>query len=170
MVITIKFLTKLILVLFILPFISQVLLRARVSPLAKDLLLARCCIVVTVIGTFGIALAATPAVLFAFLPLFAFLEGFNASVKSLLAQLAGSDRTAILFTAVGVLENVGILLAGPAIAGTFSVGLRWGEQWYGLAFMVAGLMFSVAAMIVLIIRISHQDKVEQNCDEAGNGN
>lgn len=152
--------------MFILPFISQILLRAQVSPLAKDLLLARYCIVVTVIGTFGIALAATPAVLLACLVPFAFLEGFNASVKSLLAQLAGSDRTAILFTAVGVLENIGVLLAGPAIAGSFTVGLRWGEQWYGLPFMVAGLMFGVAAIMIIGVRISSQAGVDRDYYEA----
>lgn len=153
MVTTIKYLTKLILVLFILPLISQLLLQARVSALAKDLLIARCCIVVTAIGTFGIALAATPAMLFTFLVPFAFLEGFNASVKSLLAQLAGDSQTAILFTAVGALESLGTIIALPAMASIFSVGLRWGEEWYGLAFMLAGLMFSITAVIVLGVRL-----------------
>lgn len=164
MVTTIKYLTKLILVLFILPFISQLLLRARVSPLAKDLLVARCCIVVTAIGTFGIALATTPAMLFAFLVPFAFLEGFNASVKSLLAQLAEDGQTAILFTAVGALESVGTIVAVPAMASIFGVGLRWGEQWYGLVFVLAGLMFSIAAMIVLGVRLHGQDRVEQESE------
>ncbi|OAQ59144.2 MFS transporter [Pochonia chlamydosporia 170] len=161
LVITLRFLSKLILVLFVLPVASHLLLRAHVSPLAKDLLLARCCIVITAVGAFGIASAATPAVLVVFLVPFAFLEGFNATVKSFLAQLAGGDRTAIVFTAVGVLENVGVLLAGPAIAGTFSVGLRWGEQWYGLPFAVAGAMFSVAAVMVLSIRIYSEDAAER---------
>lgn len=161
LVITLRFLSKLILVLFVLPVASHLLLRAHVSPLAKDLLLARCCIVITAVGAFGIALAATPAVLVVFLVPFAFLEGFNATVKSFLAQLAGGGRTAIVFTAVGVLENVGVLLAGPAIAGTFSVGLRWGEQWYGLPFAVAGAMFSVAAVMVLSIRIYSEDAAER---------
>lgn len=134
------------------PVITQVLLQAQVSPLSKDLLLARCCIIVTVIGTFGIALATTPAILYAFLVLFAFLEGFNASIKSLLAQLAGNGQIAILFTAVGVLENIGTLIAGPAMASIFGIGLQWGEQWYGLVFMVAGLMFSITTIIILGVR------------------
>lgn len=117
--------------------------------------------ILTAIGTFGIALAATPAMLFTFLVPFAFLEGFNASVKSLLAQLAGGGQTAILFTAVGALESVGTIVAVPAMASIFGVGLRWGEEWYGLAFMLAGLMFSITAVIVLGVRLHDCEKNNQ---------
>ncbi|KAK2593186.1 hypothetical protein QQS21_009115 [Conoideocrella luteorostrata] len=113
---SIKAVTKLVLVLLILPLVSLKLSQAKVSASRNNALMARYCIILAALGRSNIA---------------------------------------IIFSMVSVLENLAVMLAGPGVAFLFQVGLRWGSQWYGLPFMVAGALMGIAAIIVLSVSLGN---------------
>ncbi|KAK2597371.1 hypothetical protein QQS21_005995 [Conoideocrella luteorostrata] len=153
LVLSVKAFSKLVLVLLVLPLISQTLIQAEVSPPRKDLLLARYCIVLAALGAFGIAFSPSVVILMVCLVPFALSEGFDASIRSLIVQRATANgQVAIIFAVVSLLENLGIMVAGPGMAYAFRIGLGLGQQWYGLPFIVAGVLMMTAAVIVLSLR------------------
>lgn len=154
---SVKAFSKLALVLIVLPLVSQALVRAKVPPRKKDLLIARWCVVFAMAGAFGIAFASNAAVLVCFIVPFSLTEGFDASIKSLLAQVAGDGQLAVLFSVVSLLENLGIMVAGPGMAYAFRLGLQWGGAWLGLPFIVAGVIMAFAAAIVLSVRVEDME-------------
>ncbi|GAB0133073.1 hypothetical protein EsDP_00001489 [Epichloe bromicola] len=160
---SVKAFSKLALVLVILPLVSQALIRAKVPPRRKDLLIARWCVVLAMAGAFGIAFASNAAVLLCFIVPFSLTEGFDASIKSLLAQVAGDGQVAVLFSVVSLLENLGIMVAGPGMAYAFRLGLRWGGAWFGLPFIVAGVIMAFAAAIVLSVRVEDMEHGNPDC-------
>lgn len=146
---------NLVLLVVILPAISQVLLfRYRLSPIAKDALLARAGLMALLIGTFGIGFSSTSSMLITTLVIYSLGYGYDSSLRSLLIALAGEQHTAMLFTAMSVLQNIGMLIAGPLMAWAFRVGLRWGGVWIGLPFIATGCLLSCAACIVFGVRLT----------------
>ncbi|KAK2600216.1 hypothetical protein QQS21_005012 [Conoideocrella luteorostrata] len=155
--ISIKYFTKLILTVLILPLVSEAVLRMTGSSLRRDLLLSRYCILITVVSTFGIGTTSSATVLYALLVPFSLIEGYSAAIKTLLTQLTNDGETAILFSTIAVLENIGLLLAGPGFAAAFRLGLQWGEGWSGLPLLLAALVFSVATIIVFSVKLDAED-------------
>ncbi|KAM3506931.1 hypothetical protein MY11210_007362 [Beauveria gryllotalpidicola] len=46
----------------------------------------------------------------------------------------------------------GAILAGPVMASAFRVGLQWGQPWYGLPFLAAGLLQLFTLLILIYVR------------------
>lgn len=138
----------------ILPFATQVLLaRFGLSPLLKDLWLARGGIVTLIIGAFCIGLANSSPLLVFGLIIYSLGYGYGPAVRGLVVTMAEGRQTGLLFTSMSLLESIGLLVAGPLLAATFKVGMGWGSVWIGLPFISAGLCLLCAAAIVLVIRV-----------------
>lgn len=153
---------NLALVAAILPIVSQVLLvKFSLPPQVKDAWLARAGILALVTGTFGIGLASNSGMLIASLVVYALGSGYGPSMKSLLASVAGERHIGILFTAISVLETIGMLVAGPLMAATFRIGLGWGEFWIGLPFISTGCLLTCAAIIVFGVRVGRPQPAKQ---------
>lgn len=133
----------------ILPVINQLLTKApSLTPLMKDLWLARGSILLLVIGSFGLGLAPTSSTMIANLVLYSLGSGYGAAIRSLLTAAVHGEHTGMLYAMMSLLENAGSLIAGPLLALIFRLGLVWGGIWIGLPFIGAGLLFSLAAAIV----------------------
>lgn len=81
-------------------------------------------------------------------------SGYNLLVRSLLASTVEKSHIGTMYTVIGTLETVGILISGPLLAITFRVGMEGEGRWLGLPYIVAGLLLSLAAVIVCVIRVS----------------
>ncbi|POR35886.1 Uncharacterized protein TPAR_03920 [Tolypocladium paradoxum] len=133
----------------ILPVVSQLLAKASsLTPLMKDLWLARGSILLLVTGSFGLGLAPTSSTMIANLVLYSLGTGYGAAIRSLLTGAVHGEHTGLLYAMMSFLENTGSLIAGPLLALTFRVGLDSGGVWIGLPFIGAGFLFSLAAAIV----------------------
>lgn len=136
------------------PFATQVLLaRLGLSPLHKDLWLARAGIVTLVVGAFGIGLASSSPLLVIGLMIYSLGYGYGPAVRGVVVTMAEGRQTGLLFTSMSLLECLGLLVSGPLLAATFKLGMGWGGVWIGLPFITAGLCLLCAAVIVLGIRV-----------------
>jgi hypothetical protein len=58
-----------------------------------------------------------------------------------------------LYNTIAVTETIGTIIAGPLLSMSFRRGLEMGGLWIGLPFIIAGVLFSAAAIIVYIVRL-----------------
>ncbi|KAK3180627.1 hypothetical protein K4F52_007977 [Lecanicillium sp. MT-2017a] len=167
---SIKTFTRLALVTVIMPLISQALTATKMAPVVRDARIALWSLLGTITGAFGIAAASSAALLVPFLALFALDDVYMATMHSLLALLAPQDAVATLFSVMGVLRALGMMIAGPSMAAAFRIGLNWGKEWVGLPFVVAGALMSIAAVIVLQVPVRATDQSSpDSVDRADSG-
>ncbi|KJZ71934.1 hypothetical protein HIM_08690 [Hirsutella minnesotensis 3608] len=139
----------------ILPALSQVLMRKiRLSALAKDLVLVRTGITALILGALGIGLARSSITLVIGVVIYALGSGYAPAMRGLLVQMAGEEHIGTLFTAMSVLESIGVLTAGPMMAAAFRLGLGWGDAWIGLPFILASCLLGCAAVVVFGVSTS----------------
>lgn len=123
----------------------------------KDLWIARASIAALVAGSFGIGLSFTSSMLMGSLLVYGLGSGYGAAMRALLSQVAGNKHVGALYTTMSVVENVGMLIAGPLLAAAFRVGLAWGPAWTGLPFLAAGILLAFAGVIVSAVRLGDDD-------------
>ncbi|KAH8649270.1 major facilitator superfamily domain-containing protein [Xylariales sp. PMI_506] len=129
------------------PFVSQQLLFRGVSPQAKDLWLIRTSGLLRAAGSFMVGLAPTPALLAAGTCVSSLSAGYMVHMRALMTSMMPHD-IAMLYSVISLLETVGILIANPIMAASFRVGMDWGGSWIGLPFIIAGLLYITALVII----------------------
>ncbi|KAK4135842.1 MFS general substrate transporter [Trichocladium antarcticum] len=154
MVLTVRSAGSLATLLVLLPGASWLCVRRLgMSAVAKDLMLARWSGVVQIVGGLVIA-AATNGWLFSVgLTWFALGSGMSSLIRSLLNALVEEHHVGTVNSLVGFLETSGLMVAGPLLAKSLSVGLALGGAWIGLPFVVAALLFTVATAILWTFRL-----------------
>ncbi|KAK3497675.1 major facilitator superfamily domain-containing protein [Neurospora hispaniola] len=186
---TIPNFTSLITLLFILPFVSSLLLGTSspllftfssslssdtshassgthfyhlnltpLTPLQKDLHLARASSLLLTLGCLLIALATTRLGFTSGMILFALGSGLGSTLRSLLNALVDEEHMGLLNSVVGWLEMVGIMVAGPVLAEGMSEGLRKGGGWVGLPFWMAGGLLTGASGLVWVVQAGGEDE------------
>ncbi|KAM3507962.1 hypothetical protein MY10362_001465 [Beauveria mimosiformis] len=147
----------------VLPALSWLMLRRRrrdgggggMSALQKDLWLARGSGCVQVLGSFLTALAPTGPAFVAAIALYECNRGYMPSVVSVIvsvAERAGIAQQTTVYACVSTMSATGAMLAGPVMASAFRVGLQWGQSWYGLPFLAAGLLQLFTLLILIYVR------------------
>lgn len=136
------FLSSLVL-LFLLPLISSWLLTRHhppFSPMRKDILFVRVGFLFHAFGWLIIGFAPRLFVLVLGLGVSAFMAGAGGAVRAAITTWVSPDEVGRLYSVLGVLECLGLMGAGPAIAGLFNAGLRTGKDiWLGLPWIVNGV-------------------------------
>jgi len=146
--------TSLITLLVILPATTHLCLtRLEMSGLSKDIWLARLSGFVQIVGCLVIALAGNGWVLSVGLVFFALGTGLSALIRSLLNSLVEEHHVGMLNTLVGFLETTGLMVAGPVLAKSLSLGIRLGGGWIGLPFLTAMGFFVFSTFIVSVYRL-----------------
>lgn len=154
---------NLVLAVAVLPLINQVMLiKFKISPLTKDVWIARTTILAMLVGTIGIGLSTSSVMLIASLVTHAFSFGYGPSVRSVLVLVAGQEHIGSLFSAISVVEIVGSLIAGPSMAAAFRIGLRWGGAWLGLPFFGASGLLMGAVVIMFGVRLEDPEKLKED--------
>ena len=129
--------------LFLLPLISSWLLTRYCppfSPIRKDILFVRVGFLFHAIGWLIIGFAPRLFVLVLGLGVSAFMAGTGAAVRAAITTWVSPDEVGRLYSVLGVLECLGLMGAGPAIAGLYNAGLRTAKDiWLGLPWIVNGV-------------------------------
>lgn len=73
-------------------------------------------------------------------------EGYISLIRSLITTLVDQQHKGQLYAAVAVVETVGKLVAGPAFAQLYIVGLRWKGAWVGLPFFGLSVICGLAGV------------------------
>ncbi|KAM3563917.1 hypothetical protein MY1884_001038 [Beauveria asiatica] len=140
----------------VLPALSWLMLRRDgVSALQKDLWLARGSGCVQVLGSFLTALAPTGPAFVAAIALYECNRGYMPSMVSVIvsvAERAGIAQQTTVYACVSTMSATGAMLAGPVVASAFRVGLQWGQSWYGLPFLAAGLLQLFTLLILICVQ------------------
>ncbi|PYI07673.1 MFS transporter [Aspergillus sclerotiicarbonarius CBS 121057] len=154
--------------LFILPAISRQLVKTM-KPTQKDLQLMRISIGLLAVGTLGIGLSSSIAVLIPSLLVQTSGSGFVFLTRALITTLVHRDETARLFTIIEVLQSVGNVIASLSITTVFQIGLELGGPWIGLAWMMTATAFTLVGVAVWMFRIPPRqpDKAEGEAEEEG---
>ncbi len=146
--------SNLVILLSVLPAISWWLVSRRgMSGLAKDLLLARVSGVLLVLGSLWIALATNGYWLAVGLVLFSSGGGINSLIRSLANALVEEHHVGILNTLVSIIDQIALMIGGPLLATTLSLGFQMGGVWVGLPFMCSALMFAASTLGVMVFRL-----------------
>ena len=136
----------------VLPVLSTMLMhRFSFSSMSKDLWLARVsCILVSIgYGVFGFAPDIAVAILG--MIIYTFGNGHGSLIRSLLTSLVEKHHFARLFTLIGIVNTVGLMIRGPLLAGLFQEGLQFGGLWVGLPFyLISGTFVCVTFLMFAI--------------------
>lgn len=143
--------------LFLLPFLSTRLLTRSHEPLSpnrRDVLLARISLSVQGLGWLIIGFAPHIIVLVLGLGVNAFTAGAGAAMRAAVTPWVSPDEVGRLYSILGIAECLGLLGAGPAVAGLYNLGLRMHEEVYlGLPWIVSGLTMLGIVIVLWTLRL-----------------
>jgi hypothetical protein len=144
-------LMNIIVMLGLIPGLSSYFMkRLRLSSKDKDLLLAKISIVVLAMGAFIIAASPTIGLTIIGLMVWTLGTGFVSLTRSLITTLVDEQHVGRLYAAVSIVETVGALIAGPLLAASYNLGLRWKGAWVGLPYFLLSLVSFIAAVEIWI--------------------
>ncbi|EPE26904.1 MFS general substrate transporter [Glarea lozoyensis ATCC 20868] len=149
---------NIILFLLVLPAISTYAFPGATAAF-KDLTISRVSILLMIFGTLVLSVSPTPALMIIGLVIYTLGTGFVPVVRSLITSLAESHHASKtsdvgrLYAIIGVMESIGSLLAGPGMAIAFRLGMKIGQAWLGLPFLVASALFGSVAGVVFWVKV-----------------
>ncbi|KAI5202050.1 MFS general substrate transporter [Aureobasidium subglaciale] len=148
-------------------WIYHLLAKAGMSGQKRDLLLARGSACLMFIGWSAIGLAPN-AVFFTISLMIATIgNGFPVFLRSFLTGLVAPNKVAELYTIIGVVDNLGLMLGGPLLAWLFERGMQLGGTFIGLPFMALGLVYAVVlASLLKIGHSKHAHMMQEDVDGA----
>ncbi|PIG85350.1 MFS multidrug transporter [Aspergillus arachidicola] len=138
---------------FILPQISE-RLRASISILQSDLLLARISVMLLALGLFGIGLSSSINTLIPSLLLHAAGAGFVLITRGLITGLASREETARLYTLIEATQSIGEVTASLYITNSLNWGLGRGGLWIGLPWLIVSFLLALIALVLGMLRLS----------------
>jgi len=134
-------------------FVYRLLANAGVSGQKRDLFLARGSVVLMIIGWIAIGLSPNTILFTGSLMVATLGSGFPVYLRSFLTGLVEPNRVAELYTIIGVVDTLGLMLGGPLLAWLFERGMSLGGTFVGLPFVALGLIYAV--VISFLLRIGH---------------
>ncbi|KAK9777815.1 putative Major facilitator superfamily domain-containing protein [Seiridium cardinale] len=156
---TIRSAVSLVALIIVLPALSQFLLtKPKVSPIRKDVWIARITGLAGILGSLLIALSSTPGLLIPGLVIFALSGGMLGVLRSLLSSMVEPRHMGTLNSLIAVLEMVGLMIAGPSLFWSLRLGIEWGGGWSGLPFFCAAAMLSVSTAVVSFLPIRKKQR------------
>ncbi|KAK4165567.1 major facilitator superfamily domain-containing protein [Cladorrhinum sp. PSN259] len=132
---------------------SFFLVRLNLHEGLKDKRIAQASGVFLSVGAATLFLGNSWILLFAGQILFAVGFAYTATTRSLLASTVDETQRATAFTALTVFMQAGFLIGSPLLAAAFTWGLKLGEAWSGMPFLVAAGVSVVGTMAVSAISV-----------------
>jgi hypothetical protein len=134
-------------------FVYRLLSNAGVSGQKRDLVLARGSAGLMVIGWIAVGLSPNAIFFTGSLMVATLGNGFPVYLRSFLTGLVEPNKVAELYTIIGVVDTLGLMLGGPLLAWLFERGMSLGGTFVGLPFVALGLIYAV--VISFLLRIGH---------------
>lgn len=145
---------NLLVFLVIIPAISTVLMhRFFFTSMSKDLWLGRisCMLLFIGYGIFGFAPNIAVAILG--MVIFTLGNGQGPLIRSLVTSLVEQHHVARLYTVLGIVNTLGLMIRGPLLAGMFQEGLQLGGFWIGLPFYLVSGLFACVTFLMFVIGV-----------------
>lgn len=143
----------------------NVLLAKRgLSISARDLVISRASVWLLTIGSLVISMAPIVELVALGVVLFALGSGFSPAARSLATAFVHADQTGTLYSAMGLMQSVGGLVAGPLLATSFGWALKQGREWTGIPFLLVAGLFASGALALSFIRLQKEVEVEAEAD------
>jgi MFS family permease len=109
--------------------------------------------ILSVIGFIAVSIAPTPAILIAGQVILSIGTAFAVTMRSLATSLVLPDHVGTLYSAIAIVQGLGVLISGPLFANLFRLGMHLGNAWLGLPFLLAALFFVIAVAVVWNIKL-----------------
>ncbi|OJZ85575.1 hypothetical protein ASPFODRAFT_135977 [Aspergillus luchuensis CBS 106.47] len=143
--------TRLLLLLVILPGISHWLIeRRRMSPFTKNTRLALTSSGCMGMGCLLIALSSHPAGAVLGLVVYALGSAMHLFARRIITSLVDAHHMGTLYTAIAVMQGIGVLVAGPMMATAYGWGLARGGVWTGAPFMLVSGLYGAAGLAIFL--------------------
>lgn len=82
-------------------------------------------------------------------------SGLGACMRALLTSFIPKDQVARLYTALAIVETLGMMVSGPIVAGLFNAGMERGSGvWQGLPWLVLGSVLVALSTLTWALRLS----------------
>ncbi|KAJ8067506.1 hypothetical protein OCU04_004849 [Sclerotinia nivalis] len=156
LILSLRALINILLLLLLIPSLSSLLItKFSFSTTHKDLLLARISSLFLILGALTIAISTSLHLTIIGLIIYTLGTGFVSLVRSLITGLVQKKHVARIFALIAVVETSSALVAGPAVAGMYELGLVWRgswEGWLGLPFVGLAGVCGVGSLGVWCVR------------------
>jgi len=155
LLLTIRSAATLATLLALLPFASWFCMtRLGMSGITKDIWLARISGLLSIVGALVIAAAVNGYILSVGLVWLSLGGGISQLTRSLLNSLVEEHHLGVVNSLVAFMEMTGLMMAGPVLAKSLSIGMQWGGPWIGLPFLIAAGFLAIATAILFVFRPS----------------
>ncbi|KAJ5938157.1 MFS general substrate transporter [Penicillium verhagenii] len=140
--------------LLLMPAVSSILTKYFHLPSSlKDLRIAQGSSFISALGLFIIGTASSQAILIMGIVLVALGAPFAVSCRSFVTSLIRPDQMGTLYSSAAAVSSIGMMIAGPLLAYAFQLGLHLGPAWLGLPFVLAGAIYLLGSMSLILLRI-----------------
>ena len=146
-------------------FVFRLLANAGLSGQKRDLFLARGSVGLLIVGWIAIGLSPNPIFFTASLMAASLGQGFPVYLRSFLTGLVEPNKVAELYTIIGVVDTLGLMVGGPLLAWLFERGMQLGGAFVGMPFVALGLVYAV--VVSFLLRIGYHPRktmVEEDSD------
>jgi MFS family permease len=157
-----------LLVLGLLPKLGDYLVSPRhgYTAFGKDLLLAKVSLVAIALSALIRFFSGSIAPFLVALFIGAFGAAESPLIRAIMSSYVQPSFTSRLFALAGMVEVVGSLLGGPALAWCFHKGLQWKGIWKGLPWLYLALAMGACAGALLFVRPPNGDDEDDVFGEA----
>lgn len=146
--------TALVLFIVVIPSLSQFLIKKmRMTPAEKDLLVVRGSILFNIAGCLIVGLAINIPLVVIGSVIMSIGTGYIVACMSLVSSLVPGGKSSSLYTIIGVMQSVGILISGPTIAAIFKIGLHMGGPWIGMPYIVVAGTYGLTFVILSFVKL-----------------
>lgn len=143
--------------LVLLPLLCRALpRRIREHPLRRDLLLSRVSILFVLAACLLVAFAPVPAVLILGFIAYGLGSGLPSQIRALATGVIEPHTVATLTTMISSMEALAGLVSAPVLGWLLSCGLKLGDAWMGLPFLVLAGTALFVFLCVWMFRIPEQ--------------
>lgn len=143
-----------ILLLLVVPAASHLMTsRLHMSAAAKDLFLCRFSTVVNIAGALIFGCASSMSVIMVGIVVFAMGGAYQLAALSIVSFMAPAGKASTMYATVNVLMGMGVIVAAPAVAAFFKLGMRLGGAWIGLPYFVVAGTYVVTLVLLSFVRV-----------------
>lgn len=151
LVMTIRNGVTVLLLFVIIPYVSTfVMERYSLSGPRKDLYLARTSQAILAVGWLLVGLSPNLVSVIISLAIASLGQGAALLLRSFLTSLIPSHHIARVYTTISIVDDLGIMVGAPLLAGLFKEGLGLGGLWVGLPFYFFGFMAAVFTGLLFV--------------------
>ena len=100
--------------------------------------------------------------------MYTFGTRFAAATRSVAISMIGRQTSrdiARLFATIAIIEALGVLLSGSLLSLVFRWGMKLGDAWLGMPFLLCGILFAFTMVVTFTVSIRDLSILQTEGDE-----